>query len=276
MLNVAIIIPIYKDKISANELISLKQCFSIFNKSPIIFVCPNKLKNSSFYNNHIKRANFTFLDDENFKSIATYNHMLLSEWFYKLFVDYDYILMHQLDSFVFRDELENWIKKDYSYVGAPWFTYDENHNLTTNFMGVGNGGFSLRKISHCIKVLKSTKKIHTLSTCIFEAKKKNNTLYWLSGLKRFFILHSFKTVRNDQSVNEDKIFALAAKRFQFFKIPKPHIALQFSFEAQPSLLYGLNNDELPFGCHAWEKYEPLFYKALIEPYGYIVDLQNSN
>ena len=273
---VAIIIPIYKNAINAYEAISLQQCFSVLKNHPIIFVCPNKLKNSSFYKDYNKRADFTFLDDKNFKSVETYNHMLLSEWFYKLFIDYDYILLHQLDSFVFRDELAKWIKKDYSYVGAPWFVHDKNHSLTTNFMGVGNGGFSLRKVNHCIKVLQSTKKIYSLNECIKQNKNTNKPLYWLRGIKQFFKLKSFKTVKYNKNVNEDKILALAAKRFQFFKIPKHQIALQFAFEEQPRLLYSLNNDELPFGCHAWEKYEPLFYKSLIEPYGYIVDLQTTN
>ena len=36
---------------------------------------------------------------------------------------------------------------------------------------------------------------------------------------------------------------------------KPEEAIAFSFELSPSYLYKLNGNYLPFGCHAWYKYE---------------------
>ena len=49
-----------------------------------------------------------------------------------------------------------------------------------------------------------------------------------------------------------------------FKVAEPKVALQFSFEVNPSLLYEMNNQQLPFGCHAFEKYEyETFWKNFI-------------
>jgi len=41
-------------------------------------------------------------------------------------------------------------------------------------------------------------------------------------------------------------------------------ALGFAFENVPEELYKLNNDQLPFGCHAYEKYSPEFWAKFIE------------
>lgn len=39
------------------------------------------------------------------------------------------------------------------------------------------------------------------------------------------------------------------------KYPDYKKNIQFAFEKYPSYLYNLNNKKLPFGCHAWQKYE---------------------
>ena len=51
---------------------------------------------------------------------------------------------------------------------------------------------------------------------------------------------------------------------KLFKVPSNYHALEFSFEAMPSYLYKLNNNVLPFGCHAFEKYETDFWKIIFE------------
>ena len=51
---------------------------------------------------------------------------------------------------------------------------------------------------------------------------------------------------------------------KLFKVPPNYQALKFSFEAMPSYLYKLNNNVLPFGCHAFEKYESDFWKIIFE------------
>lgn len=49
-----------------------------------------------------------------------------------------------------------------------------------------------------------------------------------------------------------------------FNIAPVEIALKFSFETTPKQLYKRNNEQLPFGCHAWEKYDPEFWKPFIQ------------
>lgn len=47
-----------------------------------------------------------------------------------------------------------------------------------------------------------------------------------------------------------------------FKIAPLELALRFSFECVPRYCFEKNNNNLPFGCHAWQKYDKKFW----EPY----------
>ena len=51
--------------------------------------------------------------------------------------------------------------------------------------------------------------------------------------------------------------------FTDFKVADIKSSIAFSFEVKPSLLFEMNKQKLPFGCHAWEKYEPEFWKQFI-------------
>jgi hypothetical protein len=39
-------------------------------------------------------------------------------------------------------------------------------------------------------------------------------------------------------------------------------------ELEPKKAFEMLEGKLPFGCHAWEKREPDFWKPIIESYGY--------
>jgi hypothetical protein len=265
---VSIIIPIYKEGLSDFEKVSLRQCFSILDKYKIKFICPKHMQFGFFHDFYNDKADFVFLKDENFDSIASYNYMLLSVWFYNLFIDYEYILIYQLDSFVFGDDLIFWIDAGYSYVGAPWIKVNKNNVYPIEFDGVGNGGFSLRNVKDCIKILRSNRKVKSLKDCIFKGNDKFYLKAFFLGLIRYHRKHKFNSIKNDLSINEDKVFSLAGKRFKSFKIPSPQVASSFSFEVNPNLLFIKNNSQLPFGCHAWYKYDLKFYIPIINKYGY--------
>ena len=48
-----------------------------------------------------------------------------------------------------------------------------------------------------------------------------------------------------------------------FKIAPVETSSKFSIETNPSHFYTMNNEVLPFGCHAWEKYDPQFWEPFI-------------
>lgn len=91
--------------------------------------------------------------DANISCCNDYNNLLLTESFWKQFT-YDHILLYQEDTFVLHNNIDKFLQ--YDYVGAPW---PPEKNI--NNMHVGNGGFSLRKVSTLIKCFhKMTPKLY--------------------------------------------------------------------------------------------------------------------
>jgi len=65
--------------------------------------------------------------------------------------------------------------------------------------------------------------------------------------------------------NEDGFFSIYAKNLdKSFRVAPPDVAMHFSFECQPERLYKMTNQKLPFGCHAWQKYNPEFWSNFID------------
>ncbi len=189
-----------------------------------------------------------------FKGISGYNQLLLSKGFYAAFALFDYMLIHQSDVYLFKDELKLWCEKGYDYIGAPWFRPDKlNRSGLFNFWQklklsfkknkiygdrynkVGNGGLSLRKISTAIKVLEKAD----------------------AALLREY------TTTPGAAFNEDIFWSLEAPQIVEFKIPDWQEAMQFAVEFRPSVAFEYLSQQLPFGCHAPEKHEPEFWKSYI-------------
>ena len=132
-----VLIPIYKTNLNNNENRSLEQCFRILSpKHKIIFFASENLQ-TSFYEEFCLKNNITFeverFEDKYFEDVRGYNALMKNENFYKRFLNYDYMLIYQLDAYVFKDELLYWCDKGYDYIGAPWFEgfagADENLSL---------------------------------------------------------------------------------------------------------------------------------------------------
>ena len=260
---VAVIIPFYKNELSAQELVSLQQCFKVLSNYAIIAVKPQSLVLPQKAQGFPFTATISFNDDY-FKSIQGYNRLMLSAEFYSSFIDYEYILIHQLDAFVFGDELAFWCNRNIDYVGPPWIRIRNKVNrlywlrsqlqyywymhINKKAMGIpghdalenrtGNGGFSLRKV----------KRFHELCTIMASqiAVYNNHTS------------HQF---------NEDTFWSLEVKRSGHrFNIPNYKEALKFAFEIAPERARILNNGNPPFGCHAWDKH-PDFWRPYFKKYG---------
>lgn len=263
-----IIIPVYKTALKNFEVISIRQCFKVLVKHDICFICPEKIKNDPFFRAW-PEARVVALEDKHFVSIGSYNSLMLSPFFYELFRGYEYMLVYQTDCFVFRDNLKEWMKRGYSYVGAPWFVNQGNNDIEEDILeGVGNGGLSLRRIGDILQVLKSPKRFFSLRRYFSREGRAYNPIYWAMGLFRFFYRNQFRLAYKNAIYNEDTLYSVAGQKFDFFRIPTPEEALQFGFEEQPRKMFAMNKSRLPFGCHAWWKYDLVFFKPFIEEHGH--------
>lgn len=248
---VAVVIPIYKKKPGSTELMSLKQCLSVLKDYPIIFLGAENFDAAVYSdlcgNIPFKMATF---DEFYFDSIAGYNQLMLSPGFYKRFLNYKFILIYQLDAYVFKDELTYWCNQNYDFIGAPHIPH-ENQATGIQFLR----GYS-KFISFVNRVFKTKHQISNVGNGGFSLRK-TKTCYWLLKILK-------GKVKAWGTHNEDGFFKYWGNVFYpLFKLPADEVALRFSVEESPAQSLKKLNGQLPFGCHAFEKYEWETWKPLV-------------
>jgi hypothetical protein len=156
-----------------------------------------------------------------------------------------------------------WCNEEYDYIGAPWL---EDKDGTIKLNGVGNGGFSLRNIEKFLYIFSKCKiqTVHEKSIIKQRFYKIQNKTIILR-LKLLNLFGDEKVVYyRDKNLNEDGFWGeVAPKITKAFKTAPVEKAIKFSFDRYPDVLYKMNNYKLPFGCHAWDKRNPEFWKEYI-------------
>ena len=258
IMKIKIIIPVYKETPNSFELISFIQGLKILKKYIFSLIIPLGL-NVSFFEFHLKRLNVTYsieqFDPAYFRNIYGYNRLMLSLEFYNRFIENDYLLIYQLDCYVFKDELDKWCSLGYDYIGAPWLYIKKEMHY---FVGVGNGGLSLRnpkKMKHFLESdniklnFKGYWKLYSNYTLLKKIIRIPKILFYASGFKNNKVYFLEKV-----TFNEDYIFGFISQYTgNKIKIPSEQTALKFSFDEFPNKLFEINNNHLPFGCHGWFK-----------------------
>lgn len=223
-----IIIPIYNKNPNPSELVSIGRAMDIFSQSyDMVYVCGNSLDVSVYPELKVIRFDNSF-----FKSNKSYSKLLLSEEFYDPFIEYEYMLIAQTDSYVLNTKysLDDFINKGYDYWGAPWsdgpitkpYTIKDIIKLIMlrkiRKVRVGNGGFSLRRVSTMLSLI-----------------EKNRTylkLMWWFNEDLFFSRECMK-MGTVAPVEEAR-----------------------SFAGEQDIEESINNGNIPYGVHAYEKYYP--------------------
>ena len=262
----AVVVPVYRPLTDPAEMLSLEQTLETLANYPVYLVGPASLQVyfdqlRAELNTRLQHITFA---DQYFASIEGYNDLLLSKKFYQAFDAFEYLLIAQTDALVLSDELEFWCEKQYSYIGAPWFEGYTTPTLPLALTSVGNGGFSLRRIPDFLKVLSRPR---IFKNTLMQAWPGN----WRSTIYRYLKdYHSF--VYGDThlniDVNEDLFWGLFVPAgCAFFKVPSAIEAIAFAFESHPDYLYQLNDQSLPFGCHAWQRYQPKLWLSIAKEHG---------
>lgn len=257
---VAIVIPTHKSKFNQDDLISLKHLRQHLNKYNKYICLPKKVRPNSL---NVKGFKFLHFPNYFFETWRGYNELLLNRSFYLPFKKYDYILIYQTDVLVFSDKLQYWCAKGYDFVAAPWFK--PVIGLLSHKKGLpvsgGNGGFSLRKISSIFQVFDSVDQIIKRSTHNNIRQKLWFILALLTGKSHQLWLNA---PADNYPFAEDGFWSLEAPKYiKGYKIPKFNEAIKFGFERFPRKCFELNNYKLPFGCHAWRKYDEQFWQPFI-------------
>lgn len=244
---IIIVIPIYQSKLSHIEIVALKQLEKVLYAYDKVIIAPDDiiLGKEKFYSNWpIERfSNRYFIDT------VTYSELLLSVNFYKIFSQYEYMLIYQLDGFVFSDRLLEFCKKNYDYIGSAW-PMNHRYSIGRKNAKVGNGGVSLRKISSMIDILSQKDYI---------VKKYN--------LEKMFLKV------------EDYFFSFCGSRAELnFSVPNIVIARDFCIDLPTDLsmfLRYFSAGKMPFCIHGWNKNGCVDYvRKYINSCGYSIVKEN--
>jgi hypothetical protein len=278
MSSVAILIIAHKEKISELEVISLTQCAKVLGDKPIYLICPNEM-DVSMYQKIVPEIKIFYIDPVWQSNYFMFNKLKTDELLYSQFIKFKFVLFYELDAFVFKNDLDFWCNLDYDYIGPPWFT---DYNLSPpqgKIWKVGNGGFSLRKTKSILNLIRSKKIAIAKRTILsrFIRNKDKTVKDFRQAIKT--LLWNTNTIENcikENKIlyNEDMLICEYGALQEEFKIPSSEIAMKFGFDRCPEFLYRANNEELPFGCHAWFRTDELyggnlsFWGPIISKFGY--------
>lgn len=215
----AVVIPIYR-QLKPTERLSLAIVESILSRYTRFIVLPKSL---DFHSNH---SNLIRLPDNCLASIKTYASLMVDKSFYKLFNDFDYILIYQLDCLVFADRLPDFCSLGLDYI-AP-LILGRSDGFWPSYDIVGVGGFSLRKVSSFLRILD-----------LIEQPEYKIEAMSLAG-------------RIQRNGAEDMFWSLAAPEMDHdFSVASADVALSFGYEGNPRYCHIRSSGFQPFGCHHW-------------------------
>ena len=288
-LTCCVVIPVYQASLTPMEKASLCNACRSFSALSVRIVSPNGLTLLDDLDKESREAiagvsDFSIIHFQShfFCSVQNYNRLMTTSLFYASFREWDYILLAQLDSWVFSPDIETWMAQRYSFVGAPWRLLLElplGPEWATE--AVGNGGFSLRRVADFLSVLDSVRfrmwpvltlqelfLAHRPFVPVSSGVRLANVAKSLNRL-RLVVLRALGW-RNSllfyvqSGMNEDIVFGLLVGRvFRFWAVPRPEIAAHFALDADPAYFYHhYLRGELPLGCHAWEKSYSQFWSSL--------------
>jgi hypothetical protein len=268
-INPVIVIPVHKIIPTKKEIISLKQCQKILGHRNILILAPNGLDLSD-YKNILPDAIEFLVNPKWMASIEAYNRMMISPFIFNALKEYTHVLIHEPDAIVLRDDLDYWCNQDYDYIGAPWFQGLNNALPDASFRGVGNFGFSLLRISKVLIIVASKKRWYPYRNVFQEIfsglkgdfKRLSNGIIGmgnggkLKGAGKLYLKHC------------DIFWCELVPEFEKdFKIASADTAIFFSWEVLPQRCLQLTNGKLPFGIHAWARYDFDFLKPHLESAG---------
>lgn len=255
---VAVVLPLHLEALDGQGAVALSSLRRHLPEVPRFVVAPETLR-PRFDISDFQRID---LDPDCFVSRDSYNRLMLSPEFYRLFDGFEYVLIYQLDCVLFRDDLLSWCERGYSYLGAPWLS---RHRISRKLYpkAVGNGGLSLRRVKDCLTVL-------TQRRCAVWPRSRPARRHFLRYKHARRLLRFASDLRSSAGREggvagcyrhaEDVFWGYYAPQlWSDFKLPAPMESVDFAIEHGAAEMMALNGGRLPFGAHAWALLDPDFW-----------------
>ena len=259
---VAIIIPMStRPDLTEEEEISKRQLLHFLGGYDKFLLVPEGLRFDFEGFQHIEFPNRFF------GSAANHGKLLGTRAFYRAFLDYEFVFFYHFDSLVFSDQLADWCERDIDYIGPPWIKCEDSPWVDRP--RVGNGGFTLLRVDAALKAL-TARYMERPSSYWFDLftayappwlVKVLERNEWFWPAKR--LMQEWREVHNPNAHNRnnDMFWSDFAKLFDpDFKVASLEDGLRFAFEVSPKTCLEMNGGRMPFGCHAWGRYDRAFWE----------------
>lgn len=202
-----------------------------------------------------------------FGSAANHGKLLGTRGFYRAFLDYEFVFFYHFDSLVFSDQLTDWCGRGIDYIGPPWIQCEDSPWVDRP--RVGNGGFTLLRVDAALKAL-TARYLERPSAYWFDLftayappwlvklLEKNE---WFWPAKR--LMQEWREVHNPNAHNRNNDIFWSDLAHHFdpdFKVASLEDGLRFAFEVSPKTCLEMNGGRMPFGCHAWGRYDRAFWE----------------
>lgn len=266
--NCVIVCPIYKVLESESELFSLINNRSRLRLYDWVFIGPAGLRDYVKHMSTLVRLDnvrYEDFDERYFLNIAGYNRLCKSKELYTRFDSYEYMLICQLDCLVFGESLEPWIRKQESFYGALLYSGYTCGNDFIECQYGRNGGLSLRRVHDFLSCLEK-KRLIPLVTYRGISIRGASCLYRI----RIYIsrvIFCMTAGRFQAKINEDLFWTVCMPFiFPHFKVADQNSSMLFSMERvsrEKAEELANNRSVIPFGCHAWERYDYGMWLRLI-------------
>jgi hypothetical protein len=264
-----VVVPVHKALPDEMEIVSLRQCGRSLGQHDILVLAPERLDLGPY------RELMPVLDEIRVPacqmgSVQAYNQLMISPWVYNAVRGYTHMLIHEPDAIVLRDELHYWCSQPYDYIGAPWFEGYTEPDPDAQILGVGNFGLSLHGVEAALKVMNSNRRWYPLRDVA------GDLVNGLRGdrvrlTKAILGMGSAGKLRQAWKlyVSHCDIFwsRLVPHVYSDFQIASIEDAMRFSWEALPDKCFKLCNGNLPFGIHAWARYDLPFLLPYLKSSG---------
>lgn len=261
-----IVIPVYKSQLTSGEHLSLSRCLTVLKNYPHVLVTFPALDLSAYkelFDEVGLPMRVAYFEKRFFDGVESYNQLMLSRQFYQRFISSEYLLIYQLDGYVFSDQLVDWCQKGYDFIGAPVFRFHGSHEAGNRLWKVGNGGISLRKTATFLSVFDQTMPAGTFPFFVKNIRYKGffSMVIRTAMMGLTMLIHSrtveyYLTRYCDNRINEDMFWCDALSNTRLaLKVPSLTEAAHFCFEKSPAYLYSLTDQSLPFCCHAYQRYD---------------------
>lgn len=263
--NPAIVIPTHKEEPTLEEKISLIQCQKVLGNFPIYLLHPLGMKIDA-YKAIFPNLMYLSVSPELMGSISAYNKLMISPLIFKALQNYSHLLIHEPDAIVLKNSLIYWCEQGYDYIGAPWFLNEDVSDF--RLKATGNFGLSLMNVNAANTIFQRNARWYTPSMIL------RDLLRCIRG--RADLTRVFKAMGAEGKLTAaSRLYTEHCDIFWSYMVPKinpkfkkapPESAINFAWEKNPEKSFKKCNGEMPFGIHAWSKYNyeflrPLFIEA---------------